>query len=155
MAGLDSPDNFLSVTIKLLNHALYAAVVLLWPGSGSAVSQVNRHVCSSMGGPIRCIPIFVGILILAAVMASPAAAATATPHKHIPTMSVEQQKLQASLEQLRGPDVGPEQVPPTAPLTAMLPSCVPKYATDLVIPPPMPVSAEPLATVGAQTQPQH
>jgi hypothetical protein len=30
---------------------------------------------------------------------------------------------------------------------ALLPACVPKYVTDLVIPPPMPVTTQPLSEV--------
>lgn len=82
--------------------------------------------------------------------AVPAAAAGPRPHRHIPRMPVQQQKAQSALQEQKGQPQGnaePEQIPPTPPLTPLLPACVPKYVTDLVIPPPMPVSAVPMSLV--------
>jgi hypothetical protein len=62
------------------------------------------------------------------------------PHRHIPRMDVEQQKYQSSMQE--GNDrASMQQVVPLAPLN---PNCVPKYATDLVVPPPMPLATPPL-----------
>jgi hypothetical protein len=65
-------------------------------------------------------------------------------------MQPQQQKLQSLLQepfngQQQLKKARASQVVPVAPL---LPSCVPKYVTDLVLPPPMPVSVVPMSQVG-------
>lgn len=67
-------------------------------------------------------------------------------HKHIPIMDAEQQKTMSAAQE-KNSRAQLEQVDPIAPLN---PDCVPKYVTDLVIPPPMPVSATPTPVVGAK-----
>lgn len=57
-------------------------------------------------------------------------------------MGVQQQKTQSLLQEKRGSKASAQQAVPLVPLS---PDCVPKYVTDLVVPPPMPVAA-PVAT---------
>lgn len=113
-------------------------------------------------------------LLAALLLASTAAAGSSSrvhpagllQHKHFPRMDPEQQKLQ-SLQQEKNYSKKPQkeqqqdssskqqqqaqtsqQVVAPGPL---LPSCVPKFVTDLVIPPPMPVSVVPMSLVGLLT----
>lgn len=91
-----------------------------------------------------------GVLLLHVCSAAPEPAKTKVPkakpfvamrHQHIPRMDVQQQKTQSLLQEKRG-KASAQQVVPLVPLS---PDCVPKYVTDLVVPPPMPVAA-PVAT---------
>jgi len=58
------------------------------------------------------------------------------PHHHMPVKDPEEQKTQSLLQE-RPRRSHAQQLVPVAPLN---PACVPKYVTDLVIPPPMPVA---------------
>jgi len=105
-----------------------------------------------MAAPLRSL-LVAGLLLVSIGALTAPAGATRTrpkPHKHVLTMDPAQQKLQSAMQEqpAKGRDVQPDQLPPTAPLQPMLPACVPKYATDLVIPPPMPVSLVPMKKVG-------
>lgn len=74
------------------------------------------------------------------------------PHAHIPRMQPAEQKLQSLLQEPKSPKQQQKQKARTqqvAPIGPLLPACVPKYVTDLVLPPPMPVSVVPLSQVGS------
>lgn len=90
-------------------------------------------------------------VLLSLLVFTPAAARTEPAahrprhHAHIPRMDPAQQKLQSLLQE---PNTGrTADARPTQVVTALDPTCVPKYVTDMVIPPPMPVSVVPLRQV--------
>lgn len=58
------------------------------------------------------------------------------PHHHVPVKDPQEQKAQSMLQE-KPRRSHAQQLAPVAPLD---PACVPKYVTDLVIPPPMPVA---------------
>lgn len=109
---------------------------------------------SSMQGSTvtACLALLLSALVLAPTSV---AAATAEPagahytpkgHAHVPRIDPAEQKLQSLLQEPGGPAKAKAIQPPA--VAALLPACVPKYVTDLVIPPPMPVSVVPLSKVG-------
>lgn len=108
------------------------------------------------------------LLLLAAMSLVVAVTAAPTPghdhelvikgiqqQKHFPRMDVAQQKAMSLLQEqpLQQRQQPTSSQPKSANAsqvllpTPLLPACVPMYVTDLVIPPPMPVSAVPVAEV--------
>lgn len=63
------------------------------------------------------------------------------PHKHVPRMQPMEQKQRYGGKDLDGKASISQVAPPVTPL---LPECVPKYVSNLVVPPPMPVATRPL-----------
>jgi hypothetical protein len=107
-----------------------------------------------MRAPQLGVLLLAGLLLLLACSAAPEPAKAKAPkakpfvamrHQHIPRMGVQQQKTQSLLQEKKGSSkASTQQVVPLAPLS---PECVPKYVTDLVVPPPMPVAAPVVAQV--------
>lgn len=107
------------------------------------------------GGSTQCLLVLGLVAVLLSLLVlTPAAAAPAQPaahrakhHARVPRMEPAQQKLQSLLQEPstgRTADARPAQA---GVLTALSPTCVPKYVTDLFIPPPMPVSMVPMRQV--------
>jgi hypothetical protein len=89
------------------------------------------HVCSAAVDPA------------AASNAKAKTAAKPRHHQHMPRMDVQQQKEQSIQQERNQNRASTQQVAPVGPLH---PDCVPKYVTDLVVPPPMPIMAPPVGT---------
>lgn len=87
------------------------------------------HVCSAAVEPA------------AANKAKAKTAAKPRHHQHMPRMDVQQQKEQSLQQERQKSRASTQQV---AQVGSLHPDCVPKYVTDLVVPPPMPIVAPPV-----------
>ena len=102
---------------------------------------------------ITVLSVFMSVLVVAvstAAAAEPAAARRGPRHHaHFPRMQPAQQKLQSLMQEPYRARTGDFRASQAPGVFALPPACVPKYVTDMVIPPPMPVSVVPLRQVGA------
>jgi len=88
---------------------------------------------------------FVGILIGICSIQYAAAARSSSSSRLL--QQVETMVHKGSIAKKTKPLAPSEVMAVAASTGALLPACVPKYVTDLVIPPPMPVTTQPLTEV--------
>lgn len=102
------------------------------------------------GGSSRRSLLFVGIIIgICSVQHAAAARGSSSSSRLL--QQVETMGHKSSMAKKTKPLALSEVMAVAASTGALLPACVPKYVTDLVIPPPMPVTTQPLTEVSLAT----